>query len=312
MKTLLITGIGSDIAQGVAKIVRSVRPEWRIVGVDIHNRHGGQLFADVVETVPRASDKTYYVKMADVAVRHNADFCLPISEAELSVIVQDALVSFGPARLIGIADSAVKIGLDKWLTMQFIRQQNIPVPWTLEGTDGVAIQSFPCIFKPRRSAGSKGIHICADMDDVRWCLSKEKNGIFQELLIPADREVTCAVYRNNQGETAVLPMLRQLVGGFTGWASVIDDPTVIEQCRAIAKAIDLRGAINIQMRITHDGPRIFEINPRFSSTVFMRHLLGFTDLEWMLDELEGKKTRYQFIPVGTCAVRVQGAEILVS
>jgi carbamoyl-phosphate synthase large subunit len=33
---------------------------------------------------------------------------------------------------------------------------------------------------------------------------------------------------------------------------------------------------------------IFEINPRFSSTVMFRHLLGFKDLIWSINEIAGK------------------------
>ena len=34
---------------------------------------------------------------------------------------------------------------------------------------------------------------------------------------------------------------------------------------------------------------IFEINPRFSSTVLMRNYLGFTDLVWSIEEKFGLK-----------------------
>ena len=34
-------------------------------------------------------------------------------------------------------------------------------------------------------------------------------------------------------------------------------------------------------------PVVFEINPRFSSTVLFRHLLGFEDLKWSIEELLG-------------------------
>jgi len=34
---------------------------------------------------------------------------------------------------------------------------------------------------------------------------------------------------------------------------------------------------------------IFEINPRFSSTVMFRHLLGFKDLIWSINEIAGKE-----------------------
>lgn len=51
----------------------------------------------------------------------------------------------------------------------------------------------------------------------------------------------------------------------------------------MAKLLNLKR--NIQLR-TNEGEAIaFEINPRFSSSMFFRHLLGFEDLQWSLDEL---------------------------
>ena len=41
--------------------------------------------------------------------------------------------------------------------------------------------------------------------------------------------------------------------------------------------IDFFGPANFQLILTKKGPMIFEINPRFSSTVLMRNYLGFTD-----------------------------------
>jgi carbamoyl-phosphate synthase large subunit len=42
---------------------------------------------------------------------------------------------------------------------------------------------------------------------------------------------------------------------------------------------------------------IFEINPRFSSTVLMRNYLGFTDLLWSIEEKFGLKTKKNKIKV---------------
>ena len=55
-KVVLITGIGGDIAQGVATILRESRPDLRLIGVDVHTQHGGHLFVDVNEIIPSASD----------------------------------------------------------------------------------------------------------------------------------------------------------------------------------------------------------------------------------------------------------------
>ena len=49
--------------------------------------------------------------------------------------------------------------------------------------------------------------------------------------------------------------------------------------------MNLKGSINIQLRIHKEVPMVFEINPRFSSTILFRHLLGFKDLEWSINEL---------------------------
>lgn len=67
--------------------------------------------------------------------------------------------------------------------------------------------------------------------------------------------------------------------------------------------------MNVQLRLTDHGPRVFEINPRFSSTVLMRHRLGFSDVLWAIDEAQGKTLTYPLIPDKGTMVRVQAAAV---
>ena len=136
--------------------------------------------------------------------------------------------------------------------------------------------------------------------------------MFQELLLPANQEITCAVYRSADGKIAVLQLLRELTGGFTGWAQVIDNQEIARQCTLLASQLNLAGSINVQLRLTNEGPRIFEINARFSSTTLMRHRMGFPDLVWVLEEQMGKTVRFTRPEVGTTAARVQGAAIIAA
>ena len=168
---------------------------------------------------------------------------------------------------------------------------------------------LPCVFKARRSAGSKAVYVCHSRADVEFYRQRFPFAVLQELLLPADREVTCAVFRSRDGTTAVLQLLRTLVGGFTGWAEVIDDPDVKAQCVRVAEGLALHGAINAQLRITASGVRNFEINPRFSSTVLIRHRLGFRDVEWSLQDAFGDQVCFHQPRVGAVAVRVQGASV---
>ena len=146
-------------------------------------------------------------------------------------------------------------------------------------------------------------------DELDYLAKRHPEAILQELLEPDDREVTCAVYRRRDGEVTSLLMLRRLSGGFTGWAKVIKDDETSRMCDVIAQGLDLRGSMNIQLRLTAQGPRVFEINPRFSSTVLMRHRLGFSDVLWAVDEAEGKSISFPAIRQNSLMARVQGATV---
>ena len=51
---------------------------------------------------------------------------------------------------------------------------------------------------------------------------------------------------------------------------------------SLADSLDFTGCLNVQLKMTNDGPKIFEINPRISSTVMMRHKIGFKDCLWWI------------------------------
>jgi len=310
MKTVLITAIAGDIAQGVATILRETFPKWRLIGTDIHARHGGNLFVDQLLQAPRADDPGYDEWLGELIERESIDICIPMSEAELLHLSESGKVEFAGAKLIMANQKAIEVGSDKLATAAYLGSIGCEKPWTIPVEEFDKSTPLPCIFKPRRSAGSKAIFVCKTSSEVEFYRGIYPPSVLQELLLPADREVTCAIYRSRDGKTAVLQLLRSLVGGFTGWAQVIDEPAITAQCTKLAEALDLTGSINAQLRLTEQGPRIFEINPRFSSTIFMRHRMGFQDVVWSLQEALGEQVEFSWPAVGTTAVRVQGAAIL--
>ena len=308
MKGILITGIGGDIAQGVATLVRESRPGVRIVGTDLHAEHGGSLYSDHCLTVPPAGDQSYGSVLRDVIVRHGIDLVMPMTEAEIPVIPA-ALGDPPLVRYVTPGPGAVAAGIDKLATANMLRGLDLNPPWTIAAADAMPL-SYPCILKPRFGSGSRGLLVINNELEARCLANKYPQALFQEWLEPAQGEVTCAVYRTRDGGIGILQLLRRLAGGLTGWATVIRDLSVERMCAKIAESVDLRGSINIQLKLTARGPRIFEINSRFSSTVVMRHRLGFTDVVWTLDELDGRPVRLTRVSPGKTVARVYGAAVL--
>ncbi len=306
-KVILMTGIGGDISQAVATILRESRPDLRLIGVDVHMQHGGHLFVDAIETIPSAYAPNYCAALQAVIAKHTVDFIIPMSEPELGALYP--FTEFIPSvKYITPGAGVVAAGLDKLATVHALENLGVPVPWTIPVNEDGPL-AYPCILKSRHGSGSRAVFRIESDEDAKYFKKRYPDSVFQELLEPADREVTCAVYRKRDGEVLNLLLLRRLTGGFTGWAKTIDNEETSQMCTRIAEGLDLRGSMNVQLRLTDAGPMVFEINPRFSSTVLMRHRLGFSDVLWAIEEAEGNTVRFPSIDRNKIMVRVQGAAI---
>ena len=117
MKTILITGIGGDIAQNVAEIVRSARPSARLVGIDMGGQHGGRLFVDQFAQVPAAHEAGYVESVLAVIDTEGVDCVIPMSEPELQALLP-TMSGASRAKWIFAGTGVVGAGLDKlrkWL-----------------------------------------------------------------------------------------------------------------------------------------------------------------------------------------------------
>lgn len=285
--SVLITGCGSDIGQGLCRILKITNTAQKVIGCDIHEDHLGRLMFDSCVQIPRASDPGYFEALSAVVRQYHIDLIIPASEAEISrFIVADQLLEFNGVPLILANKKSIQVGLDKLKTANFLKENGLAYPWTIYVKDGLPI-NVPCILKMRQGQGSKNIVKIEDMELAKYYQSKRPDDIWQELLLPNDQEYTCGLYRSLCGEIRTIAIKRTMLGGLTNEGIVVSDSAIDEYLKKIAVSLDLYGSINVQLRLTEKGPIAFEINPRFSSTVVFRHLLGFQDFLWSLLEKTG-------------------------
>jgi carbamoyl-phosphate synthase large subunit len=291
---LLITAIGGDIAQAAIRVIRSAYPDFTIVGIDSKPQPFFSKFCDEFLVAPECSEKGYLAWMIDVCSKYEINLIIPLSEPEIEFLSNND--SKIPVRLVSVNKLALAVGLDKLKTAEFLTRLGGFAAKSSETLSDPLVE-YPVIIKERHGRGSRDVRICKDFEEASNYIKLMRDPIVQELLYPADQEITCAIYRFADGEVRTIQLLRHLSGGRTLWATVTLNVEITRLCELISSAFDLVGAINVQLILTENGPKVFEINPRYSSTIEMRHLIGFEDLVWGLDEALGHPKREYFKPL---------------
>lgn len=284
---ILITGCGGDIGQSIIKIIKSLKISNAVIGCDIHDRHPGKFLVDRFFVVPQCTSEKYFEEIESLIVKENVQLIIPTSEKELRFFhernIYDDLFQIP---LVMANSEALSTGFDKLETSEFLKKNKLPFPKTYIIKD-LKSPVYPSILKDRIGSGSKQILKIESEDDFYFYQKKYPEYLCQEYLSNNDLEYTCGLYRNKNREIRTLIFNRTLSGGFSNYGIVEENDSIKKLLLNIAEHLNLLGSINVQLRLTPRGPVVFEINPRFSSTVLFRHLFGFKDLLWSVEDVLG-------------------------
>jgi carbamoyl-phosphate synthase large subunit len=291
MTTIVVSAANSDISLSIARIIRLCVKDVTLVGVSPDGCVPSYAYYDHVEPIPMATQGEIYTKaLSNILQKHNADIFYPSSESEISLF---SLSNFKPIQNIIINNmDIVEKCLDKFQTYTWLKSIKVPVPDSWIFSEEKASIPYPVIIKKRSSAGSKNIYYAENYSfyDLIYKENKERASqyIVQRLIADEAHEYTCAIWRFNN-DLRTITFKRVLYGGFTGEATVAEIPEVQEILHKIADNISGNFFINVQLRIEDNIPYVFEINPRFSSTLMIRHKIGFQDFLWTLFYYLGKE-----------------------
>lgn len=267
-----------------------------VIGCDMNDEHAGKFIFDKCLKIPACRSEKYFEVLENIINENKIDIVLPVSEPELRFFTEKKIIdSICGKPLITANIKAMEIGFDKYLTAQFLKTSGLLFPETSiagETTD----PTFPLILKSRNGSGSKSLFVIKEAEDFKFYKKKYPDYIVQQYLENENEEYTCGLFRDAKGEIRTLNYRRKLMGGFSGYGLVVENKEIDDLLTAIAEKINLRGSINVQLRLTSKGPMVFEINPRFSSTVMFRHMMGFEDVIWSITDRLGLKLKSYTAP----------------
>ncbi len=286
---ILVTGCGGDIGQSLGKILLKSVHTKNLFGIDISDKNAAQFIYPNFSKGLRFTNDAYLHKLETFIKDNKIDIVIPIAEPELRYFSeQNLLETIGGAKMITASSKALEIGFDKFKTAEFLKAEGFPFPKTYLAKELKDIASFPVILKSKTGSGSKDIHKINTMEEfLFYTRNSIEDYVVQEFITDINGEFTCGLFRSSTGEVRSQIFKRELVSGYSGYGEVIENTTITTLLEQLAVRIDLVGSINVQLRLQKNEPKIFEINPRFSSTVLFRHLFGFEDLIWSIEDRLG-------------------------
>jgi carbamoyl-phosphate synthase large subunit len=304
---VLVAGIGgASLGTEILKCLQ-LAGTYEVFGCDISPYAFGHYQGGTIETFVVPVDG-YPDAVLDLCRRNAITWVIPGGEEPLRLL-SAAAERFQRAgvRIAANRPAVVTTCSDKAALFARLAQLGVPVPWTATVTD---IEAFaqrtdvptPCVVKPATgSGGSAFVYLADSLADARahvaWLLQNGRTPLIQEYLPVDEGEFTVGVLSRPDGSLigsialqrlfhAKLSVQQRSEAGLisSGYSQgLIDDfPEVRAQAERIAAALESAGPMNIQGRLRNGTLYPFEINPRFSASVYLRAMAGFNEVDAFL------------------------------
>ena len=190
---------------------------------------------------------------------------------------------FGPTAILLPTFDFTRTMLDKLEFARSLFAAGAPVPRTQSLADLGPWTAFPCIVKPRRGRGSRGVTVVAnsiELEAIRTAVcDRSDEYVVQELAAGTEYSVQ-VVADSDQRLRAVFPARIIAKRGITISAVGEQNQAVIEACQHIHQSLPTSGCYNVQGILGEDLSFLpFEINPRVSTTLCLAVASGIDPVE---------------------------------
>ena len=301
-KTILITAIGSFSAVTVIESLKELG--HRIVGCDIYPAEwvANSAIADVFYKAPYATDRPAYMEFVKKVCQEEAvDYVMPLTDVEIDLFrgwetaAEDtgAVICMSERKYLDIIRN--KKDLEDYLAPMEICET---IPGKLlsdlmdEMREGEALTceklSYPLVIKPVDGRSSQGLYMVNSAREMELVTERCRGNFSQYLVQPkiSGPVITVDVMRNPKTEHCVCVPRRELLRTPNGAGTsvlVFKHEGLENQCKAIAKALNICGCVNFEFVEEQEQTepnstgkwRFLECNPRFSGGLAFSAVAGY-------------------------------------
>lgn len=291
MINVLLSGAGGA---GTIEIIRSLKKtgRYRVIGIDASPYAFGLKLADAGYVVPFATDSKFKAVLESILDREQPDYVIPLVDEEI-LIFHTIAGQFG-AKVVAPAPEFCRIALDKWLTYQALQKAHVTAPRSWLGNHDPRKIKYPAVIKPRFGRGSRGLAYLKQSEDlVKY---------FQDAPEPPEayiiqrqiegKEFTVSVVVGLDGSVlSVIPKEIISKKGITLIGVTRRSPKIEDICLKIQERLQANGPFNVQIMMD-EGEKgntyVFEINPRYSTTVALTIASGVNEIDLVIRHAHGE------------------------
>lgn len=282
-KTVLLTGAGGAAVPGLVRRLQTLG--YRVLAGDMDLNAPGLYTADQGFIIPAGGSPEFLPAVRKICQNENVDAFIPLVDEELLSsfeLAQEGIVVLLPQR------EFTRICLDKFVLTEKLHALGIRAPRTRLASAMFHGLDFPVVVKPRQGRGSRGLGIIHTPEDLERFIAHSSYSpeelLIQDCIEGVEFTVSVVVWRDGSVQ-AVVPKEIVSKKGITRLAVTRFHPEIEEVCKTIQEKMRADGPFNVQLILdSHNVPFIFEINPRFSTSISLTLAAGVDELGVLLEQ----------------------------
>jgi carbamoyl-phosphate synthase large subunit len=246
-----------------------------------------------IRTVPKVVDPSFEKVMTEIIKNDGVDYYIPLIDEE--ILIAHRIAEKCGIRVLSPAPEFVSLCLDKLELMKALAERGISVIHTDTADRYDGSFGFPLFLKPKTGRGSRGaMKICSQEAFSAYFVLE--NYAKDEVLVQpyvGGQEYTVSVTANSVNRLiSVVPKIVYQKQGVTKHAACLHHKGIETLCRKIVETFVPCGSFNVQLK--EDGGKlyIFEINPRYSTTLVLSTAAGINEIDLNIEYIDDKNAPY--------------------
>jgi carbamoyl-phosphate synthase large subunit len=289
-KKLLVSGVGGSAFPYLFEVLED---KYELFCIDSDSKILNLYPDKNIIIVPKVNEISFNGCIKNIILENNIDFYIPLIDEEI-LIAHDICKDL-KAEVISPSINFISLCLDKFALMQKLNNLDISSIPTYLASDYDNNLDYPLFFKPNIGRGSRGIKKIDNEDAFEAYFHLEeytKDNVIIQPFVDGD-EYTVSVTVNNLNRLiSIMPKIVFTKKGITNHAKSIKNTIIENICRKIVELLEPCGSFNVQLKFYNNKVYIFEINPRFSTTLVLSIASGVNEVDLVIENFNKDKVEY--------------------